>query len=150
MRENHNNKGETDLKIKGIDLYKRMVENDSTLINKKFYNDNFGEYKIQIGGQSKMFMCMFDDMGMNLLNDKKPLQINDIFTSEWEEVKEPVTWQEAIEARMNGKDVYFIYEEDKHEVYGDVLGIYSVNDEILDDDYIDFDMLQNGEWFIED
>ena len=91
---------------------------------------------------------------INFLFNKTVDELNQIMLTEWEEVKRPVTWKEAIEARMNGKGVYFIYEKDKFELYGDVLGIYSINGELVEyddeEECIDFDMLQNGEWFIED
>ena len=79
--------------------------------------------------------------------------MNTITNENWR-VKQSVTWQEAIEARMNGKNVYFIYEKDKYEIYYDVLAVGRINGDYIDHKSdkknIKFDMLQNGEWFIED
>ena len=101
-----------------------------------------------------LLWAFFKKTNENILGGKTPKEINEILTSEWEEIRQPVTWQEAIEARMNGKEVYFIYEGDKYEIYYDVLAVGRINGDYIDPKSdkknIKFDMLQNGECFIED
>ena len=143
------------MRIKGIDLYKKVLEKDKNILNKGFKNEEFGEIKVTFGwGRYGDNWAMESKSGVTLLSNREISTIDIIMSSEWEEVRQPVTWQKAIEARMNGKNVYFIYEGDRYEMYDNVLGVCQINNEVIDynsnEETIDFDMLTNGEWFIED
>ena len=142
------------MRIKGIDLYTRMIEMDKTLIYRRIYNEKFGECDISLCGVDLSFMGIFKKTNENILSDKTPKEINEILTSDWDLLKQPVTWQEAIEARMNRKKIYFMYNGDRYEMYDDVIGVCRINNEAIDynsrEETIGFDMLINGEWFIED
>lgn len=57
--------------------------------------------------------------------------------SEWEEVLQPVTWQEALEAELDGKKTYCIYNGYKQHV-GDVYA----------DGVILIEWIKNGTWYM--
>lgn len=46
-------------------------------------------------------------------------RVGTIDNYEWEEVKQPVSWQEAIEAWLNGKDIYYTFNDSKTFIEGD-------------------------------
>ena len=143
------------MKIKGIDLYKKVLEKDKNVLDKKFKNEEFGEVKITYGwGRYGDDWAMETKKRINFLSNKEVSVIDIIMLAEWEEVRQTVTWQEAIEARADGKDIYFIYEGIKYEIYYDILAVSRINGDYIDTKSdrknIKFDMLENGEWFIED
>lgn len=71
------------------------------------------------------------------------IESNNAF-AEWAEIKEPVTWQEAIQAWIDGKNIYCILGDETYKYTGH---------DILGDDYcfgIGKDELVLGKWYIED
>ena len=92
------------------------VRNDDILINNK--GALMWENKRKNGGYA-LFECCISNM-----------------KATWEIVKEPVTWQEAIQAWIDGKNIYFITLRNERIEFKDGLEIYQ-------DDFI------KSEWYIE-
>lgn len=82
-------------------------------------------------------------------NTSQMCKINPSTEWEWEEVKEPVTWQEAFEASINGKKITIEYENKTYEQESFLkIGCLSLG---KTSSYgFDRKMLTEGTWYIED
>lgn len=65
--------------------------------------------------------------------------------ADWQEVKQPVTWQEAIEAWVNGKTVKCVDDEGKAWTYKQKWLVASE-----DDNALALNEIKYGTWYIED
>ena len=65
--------------------------------------------------------------------------------ADWQEIKQPVTWQEAIEAWMNGEPIKCVLEESVSVFDGE-----KINFRDSRSNAVDKVQLRNGTWYIED
>ena len=93
------------MKIKGIDLYKKCLNGDESILGKRFKSKEYGE--IVILEISDVVFGMFHTNGCrrNILENKQSYHINGIMLSEWEEAKEPVSFLDVIRADAKGKTI---------------------------------------------
>lgn len=147
------------MKIKGIDLYKRLVNNDKSLLERKFISEEFGECRVALFGKSVEFLGL-SKKSKNILSDQYPVDIYKILASEWKEVKERhvVSWRDLsdyitddgfLDDRVKVSHKGVVYTP-----FNDVVGL-SVNDNLSiemegEGEFLSYDMLINGEWFIEE
>ncbi len=70
-------------------------------------------------------------------------ELNLTIFDEWEIIEEPVSWQEAIQAWLNGKDVYCVSDDVKINISGENNVLEDVNHL-----YLTKDDFKNGKWYI--
>ena len=142
------------MKIKGIDLYKRVLEEDETILGKVF---EFDDMKIRVvntfGNLSNEWGLTEDDSkyGSHILYNLSKRQIDEIFKAEWSEVRQAVEPHIAIKEFMENRtpftiempngDAYFQLEQNK-------LGLLEKGVETIFG--IDSLFIKNGKWYIED
>lgn len=127
--------------MKTWEMIKELTENP----NKKFKNKKDG-YKVQmING---LLVYPFYNSEHELQSSDWFLVADNALEMEWKEVKEPVTWQEAIEAWIDGKTIYCLLNGEKF--------IYErspLRKSLYDTEWkssISAAELMNGDWYIED
>ena len=131
-------------KIKGIDLYNKVLNNDESILGKVFKS---GEDEIKIER---------NPIEMYFVNNKKPRQFYIVmisreklkwFMSEaWEEVKQPVSPQEALKEWFMGKTIYSICPLGTKSIYS------NENELLVDQNFkaISRSKMKEDKWYIED
>lgn len=148
------------MKIKGVDLYKRLREQeDWSLLGKKFVNNELGEYEVTACGVYNNKLGLFRQ-GLNLFNGCYPSEIDRILLGEWEVVKERhiISWKELdsyiTDDGFLSDDVKVEYKGLIYTPFTDVVGVSSIDtlgvNAESEDEFFSYDILINGEWFVEE
>ena len=137
-------------KIKGIDLYKAVVQDqDESYLDKVF---KYGESEIRVhkltgGGKMHLWNNKKQEIALNRIPYNR---LDWIMETEWEEVKQPISWEEALKAAAEGKTILC---KTNRDTTSEIWNKYEPNlDQFLDQDreaISRFEIL-NGEWYIED
>lgn len=141
------------MKIKGIDLYKRVLEEDKTILGKTF---EFDDMKIKVvntfGNLSNEWGLMESSSkyGNHIFYNSSKKQIDEIFKAEWVEVRQAVSFMEAVESGRKlkvehesiGGGEYFKKFDFLDDLIYELADIFSSN-EIRQ-------IILNGKWYVED
>lgn len=145
--------------MKGIDLYKKVLEKDENILNKQFK----GNVSLNAGGKyrtKEVVLYISDgfahdswgivetDKFLNILSGKTPHEIDNIMACDWKEVKQPVDFMTAFEAWRNGKTIRWIDDEDvepRYERLNDYVFLPTGDVTIHFMAY----QIENGKWYIE-
>ena len=86
----------------------------------------------------------------NIINKNNVKNLN----LDWELVKEPVHWKDAIEAWLDGKKVYFMDNNKKYSIHDGSFAVDYINDEYVEinseDEIITKRRFKRAEWYIEE
>ena len=137
------------MKIKGIDLYKKCLNGDKSILDKRFKSKECGEIIVCEITDTVFGMFHVKGCRKNVLEDKQSYSINEIMLSEWEEIEEPVTFLDVIRADAKGKTVSV-----KHEgmaisyqkwYFGPLL--VELSEKLKSEEKL-LELIKNGEWEI--
>lgn len=124
--------------MKTWEIYKYALENS----NAKFKSLKSG----------KIYKCSTTNILIEDIKNGVGLCVPDV-NEEWELIKEPVSWQEAIEEWRKDKDIYVIVGETRYEQSGhECLGIFTyINSEGRKEKQYGFFILMftDGKWYID-